>query len=344
MNIVPDNPNKRKRMLQLQLCFRETSLFDEMTQLYTLAGRANAVRYATLSVGDLCWHKVDESDSSGVQNNSEDASLSPKRFGLIAERKRVDDLAASIVDGRWKEQFGRASALNLRHAMLYIIDGRLNTVCRGAPFKSRLGAVVKKVARDDVPVAVTYSIRETAEFIMFLHFYLEQIEESELERSNSGNYVDHMQYTGGSKRGMQAEHALEHTLIIIPGVSANIAKCIAEKYQGVPDFIASCVETPGLTQRSIESINTLVGQKRCVGPALSMRIVEWFVGPHEKWSDYIPPKKKRAAPSTFSLPQQSPKRLTRKDGGEKSDDNNNAIDLDMDDFLLDDKELASLDL
>ena len=81
----------------------------------------------------------------------------------IAERKRADDLANSIKNGRWREQQSR---LFVAGTPVFIIEGDLRTTT--LPYKSMLGAVVNCELRNSAHVFRTRDINETAHLLTHL--------------------------------------------------------------------------------------------------------------------------------------------------------------------------------
>ena len=65
---------------------------------------------------------------------------------FLLERKRADDFAASIEDGRWREQGARMFATG--HKVLFCIEGDLRGL--GGMYESMLGAMVNANMRSSI--------------------------------------------------------------------------------------------------------------------------------------------------------------------------------------------------
>jgi ERCC4-type nuclease len=88
---------------------------------------------------------------------------------LLFERKTVSDLAASIVDGRYKEQKARVLSSFPPHMCTYIIEGgRFGAHPEGNLRISKAaydGAIIHTMYRDKVHVICTDDVHSTARFI-----------------------------------------------------------------------------------------------------------------------------------------------------------------------------------
>lgn len=267
------------RKLTMVLCYREVVLYQLVLSKMTALGRGDSVRQGSITLGDIQW-EMDDYDYS-----SEEGAKSP--FGFVVERKSVADLAASIVDGRWKEQYGRTRDMGLHDVMMYVIDGNMHAAAHGAPFKSRLGSIIKKVARDKVRVAKTDSAQQTAEFLVYTHLYLEHIAESELRESgfSYGNCLK----GGGKKREHMKEHKLERILLEMNGISPTIAQAITAKYPTVADLVNAYLRNPAGATTMLKNMVfiTTGGHKRFIGPAISKEVASWFEV--DKWDNLVHP-------------------------------------------------------
>jgi len=254
-------PNKPPlRALTMVLCYRETVLYDLVKRRMEALGMGDCVKQGSIAVGDIQWQTFDG-----------------EPFGFVVERKTVADLAASIVDPRWKEQCGRMLAMGLQDVMMYIVDGNMHSAAHGAPFKSRLGSIINKVARDKVRVAKTDSVQQTAEFLVYVHMYLEHVSASNFEQKATFSYGD---YIKGSdkKRERLKEHNLERILLEVNGVSTTVAQAIKSHYPTVASLISAYLAAPERANTLLKNIvyTTVGGHQRFIGPAVSKEVASWF--------------------------------------------------------------------
>lgn len=98
-----------------------------------------------LAVGDFLWICRDESKP--------DVELV---LPYIVERKRMDDLASSIKDGRFHEQKFRLSDCGL-HNKVYMIENRGNNTHVGLPLTNLLQAVANTLIQSEFAVKFTDS-------------------------------------------------------------------------------------------------------------------------------------------------------------------------------------------
>jgi ERCC4-type nuclease len=90
-----------------------------------------------------------------------DISMQVGEKEVLIERKSLSDLAASIVDGRYREQSERLAGLNV----LYLIEGSFKTYRSSIPKKTLLASMVSMMYGKGFNVVRTESIEETAEFL-----------------------------------------------------------------------------------------------------------------------------------------------------------------------------------
>ena len=89
---------------------------------------------------------------------------------LIIERKTVNDLKASICDGRGREQKARLMNCGLSvDRIMYLVEGKLSMSLdmnvSGVPVSTLVGSIINTQFRDGIKVYKTTTINETANFI-----------------------------------------------------------------------------------------------------------------------------------------------------------------------------------
>lgn len=98
-----------------------------------------------LAVGDFLWICRDDTNP--------DVELV---LPYIVERKRMDDLASSIKDGRFHEQKFRLTDCGL-HNKIYMIENRGNNTHVGLPLTNLLQAVTNTLVQNEFAVKFTDS-------------------------------------------------------------------------------------------------------------------------------------------------------------------------------------------
>ena len=134
-------------MIQLHLDFRERDLIERLPK----------ASVKSLTLGDA----VVELDGKEL---------------VIVERKTLADLAASITDGRYKEQSQRLAAYDIpNHNVLYLIEGSFkNYADRGVPKSTLYSCMVSLLYGKGFSVVRTESVDQTADFLQALCSKLEK--------------------------------------------------------------------------------------------------------------------------------------------------------------------------
>jgi ERCC4-type nuclease len=162
---------------------------------------------------------------------------------VIFERKTLSDLAASIRDGRYKEQSFRliesaASTGFNTHHIVYIIEGDLaryderHTQITKTAIQS---AMVSLLYYKGFSVIRTMNVGETADFI--LHFADKVAKEGPLSVAETGAATPAQAYSEVSAKKEKRDYITrenigEIMLAQVPGVSAKMAAAILAKYGG----------------------------------------------------------------------------------------------------------------
>ena len=186
---------------------------------------------------------------------------------VLFERKSLNDLAASIRDGRYKEQSFRLSQTTdfHNHNIIYIIEGDIakyrpppsSGVSKGVTKSALQSAMVSLLYYKGFSVIRTMNLGETADFI--LHFADKVAKESAISGTNpaysssfsSGAETTSSEATASTDRYSEVaskkekrdfitrENIGEIMLAQVPGVSPKIAAGIMKKYDGsVYEFLA----------------------------------------------------------------------------------------------------------
>jgi ERCC4-type nuclease len=157
---------------------------------------------------------------------------------VLFERKTLNDLAASIRDGRYKEQSFRlietatATGFNTHH-IVYIIEGDLSRYDdrHSQITKTALqSAMVSLLYYKGFSVIRTMNVGETAEFI--LHFADKVAKEGPLSIADTTAAYSEVSTKKEKRDYITRENIGEIMLAQVPGVSAKMASAILAKYNG----------------------------------------------------------------------------------------------------------------
>jgi ERCC4-type nuclease len=190
---------------------------------------------------------------------------------LIIERKSLQDLASSIVDGRYKEQSHRLSECEMsNHNIIYIIEGNMDSF---RPVKGRIGedslwsAMVSLAHKKGFSVFRTISLVETATYITRLAMKYEV--ESKESKQEYASVVKR-----AKKNNIDSTNAGVIMLSQLPGISVKVARAIIDEYKSIPCLIKELESNPGrLNGLSISCEN---GKTRLIPKNVSKILCEYL--------------------------------------------------------------------
>lgn len=184
----------------------------------------------------------------------------------IIERKTVDDLGASINDGRYKEQKVRLLSNN-KNNIYYIIEGDINE-CKTLSKKSILGSIINMIFRDNIKIIYSKNINQTLDIILQIKRKYENGKFIKNE-DTSHEYLSAIKLN--KKQNMDKKLCNILQLATIPGVSKNISTIILEKYNTLSNLIDEFKKND---ENMLKTINL---GKKCIGSVLSKRIYEYLL-------------------------------------------------------------------
>ena len=176
---------------------------------------------------------------------------------LIIERKTINDLLASIKDGRYTEQSLRLSQNNEcnNHNIIYLIEG--NITSRSKDEKRIIYSTITSInAFKGFSVMRTSNIDETTEWLICMTDKLYRgFKNNKLLFSNNqeiNNQEINKNYTEVikcvKKENVTKDNIGEIMLMQIPGISATLAKAILNNFNNFQEFIekinkdVSCID------------------------------------------------------------------------------------------------------
>jgi DNA excision repair protein ERCC-4 len=163
---------------------------------------------------------------------------------IVFERKRADDFAASLINGRLFSQAARLVKQSLRSA--FILEGNLEDWTRlGVRREALQGALLTLSLIFDVPVFRSVDPRETARLLVYASRQF-----SRLHRADPA-------YTHVVKAKRLKTRRLR-LLQSLPGVGPDRARCLLEHFGDVRACLLATVdqmiEVPGVGQKTAEAI------------------------------------------------------------------------------------------
>ena len=200
-----------------------------------------------LLVGDIMYKKNDE-------------------ILYIIERKTIDDLGASIKDGRYKEQKARLLSHYDATKVFYLFEGYIDR-SKNLDKKSVLGSIINILFRDNIKIINTVNLIQTVDVI-------EQIKTKYMagkfiEGASISNYTDTIKLN--KKDNMTKELCNIIQLATIPGVSKTTGAIIMENYKTLQHLIEEYKINGELMLKDL-----MLGKKK-LGKVLSKRIYEYLL-------------------------------------------------------------------
>jgi ERCC4-type nuclease len=208
---------------------------------------------------------------------------------LVIERKTVNDLKASICDGRGREQKARLLNCGLKTSrVMYLIEGKLSmsldSKVSGVPVSTLIGSIINTQLRDDIKVYKTSTIDESVNFIQRL---LEKLEsdgsvyfKSETSSMNDGSYASTLKTR--KKDNITPSVWFISQLAMIPQVTELIAVEIIKVYPNVSSIIKAyeeCSTDKDRTGMLADITYPIKNDKvRRIGIKISERIYNLFYG------------------------------------------------------------------
>lgn len=206
--------------------YRETDLIKELKRLSSSneKWKTIVIKEDNLPIGDI-----------NIGDSTQDKLI-------VIERKTIRDMAASIEDGRYKEQGFRLDASPTHnHNIIYMIEG---DIMKYKPYRK------SRIDRDAILSALT-TIHYSKGFCVYKTLSLEEsavwllqmatkISKGKLtsfygEDTTKSEYIDSFHKT--RKKDVKLDNILQIILCQIPGVSCTIAKVICERYRNIPEIV-----------------------------------------------------------------------------------------------------------
>jgi ERCC4-type nuclease len=226
----------------------------------------NEIKIEQLDLGDIIFKKENE-------------------IILIIERKTVQDLKASICDGRHREQKARLLGSGIpSKRIMYLIEGNLNKKLeekiQGFSVSSLVGSLVNTQLRDDIKVYKTLSLDESCEFIKKLFIKLNSEDSKKYFVKHEIKDVDYCKTLKKKKNcNMTPNIWFISQLSLIPQITEKIAKEITIKYPSLKILIDNYEKIDEEKRKKMLSDITYPiknNKVRRIGDKISIRIYEFI--------------------------------------------------------------------
>lgn len=168
-------------------------------------------------------------------------------INLVFERKTISDLAASLKDGRYKEQKCRIlSHYNPKH-VTYIIEGStgpISTDRYGLTNSVYEGIYINTMYRDGIHILFVDDVQDTAKWIRKVATKVIQNPAKFAEGCGQRDYVSSCKAKSKKSDNVTPETCYIMQLCQVPGVSVKIARNIQEKYKTYRELITVLSSAP----------------------------------------------------------------------------------------------------
>lgn len=160
---------------------------------------------------------------------------------IIIERKTLDDLSCSILDGRYSDQISRLSLLKSENvSILYIIEGLSKTNNKGIPYSTLLSSMQSLMIKYGFLVMRSKNCEETCEIVKHISNKIK-----DLTDTNNPFVVKKI------KKNHSHQAVYSNILSSIPGINTTISSNIIKMY---PSLSKLCDQLKHNGENSLYSI------------------------------------------------------------------------------------------
>ena len=189
----------------------------------------------------------------------------------IIERKTINDLSASIKDGRYKEQKLRLLNTDIdRTKIVYVIEGEFKEGLNLLPYSTLLSSIVGMIVRDNIKVYRTFNLIETADFIRKI------MDKASSYKKDKKDNVE-VDYLGCVLKQKKKDNLTTDNIFIlqlcqIPSITLNMAIGISSKYNNLVNLIKEYNECENKEKMLIGCEYTVNDKVRKIGKNIAEKV------------------------------------------------------------------------
>ena len=159
---------------------------------------------------------------------------------VIIERKTISDFAASISDGRYRDQSARLLEYDIpTHNVVYLLEGSLSPYRQSIPKSTLLASLTSLMLGKGFSVMRTTSLAETAEFVQAMFAKLQK------EDGYAGGRKEGASEIRKKKRDSITVETIDGLMLSqIPTISGATASAILAKFPSMFELITALKEDP----------------------------------------------------------------------------------------------------
>jgi len=222
------------------------------------------IEYKNLEIGDYIIEKDDKNS-------------------IIIERKTIEDYAASIKDGRNREQKKRLKAHYPNNRILYIVEGSFIEKNKSYTFNkvkpyTIISSVVNTMLRDNLYVVHTNTAKETIFFIENLYKKLDKQGLSFID--NKTDYCDDIINTINKKKNKNIDKSTCHMMMLcnIPKVSIKTAERLLLNYGDINTLINDLKVMDNTARIDyLQQIPSINGKNRKISIDVCKNIIHYLI-------------------------------------------------------------------
>lgn len=201
---------------------------------------------------------------------------------MVIERKSICDLFASIKDGRHREQKCRLTNNFDKSKIYYLIEGTLQDLndYQKDNFQIVYGSIINTLVRDNIKIIRTFDFNDTLKFVTLILNKTIKTPQIFINNNSDTCKNDYLSSVKLSKKAnITPVNCFILQLSLIPGVSKNIAKYIANEYKSISGLLEAYKnivsdEKKNMLKDIEMSINN--DKKRKIGKVISERIYTYL--------------------------------------------------------------------
>ncbi|CAG9562626.1 unnamed protein product [Danaus chrysippus] len=223
--------------------------------------------FRSLSVGDFAWiarHRL----------NKEELVLP-----YIVERKRLDDLANSIKDGRYREQKFRLKKSKAK--VIYLVEN-YDSRYVGLPYQTLMQGLANTRIKDDIQVLRTDSLAQSVRFLAILSMkIINEYQNCSVKghhKMAEGDLLmtyNYFKKTLSKNKPLTLRYTFIKMLLQLRGLTTDKAVAITAKY-GTPKLLMDAYENCDKKKGELLLANIKGISKRSVGPCVSKKLYKLF--------------------------------------------------------------------
>jgi ERCC4-type nuclease len=186
----------------------------------------------------------------------------------IFERKTLQDLLASIKDGRYRNQKKELIENYDRSVLYYIIEGDLS-FSNHDENKITLGAIINILIRDDIKVFFTKNISDTCSLIENIYTRILENPEKYINKQTNEMVIK-------KEKKITKENFLRNTLCQVPGVSNKIASEISKNFSNLRTLNEELSRLNSIVEKRKLFENIKLNNNRAISKTSIDNIIEYL--------------------------------------------------------------------